>query len=365
MAVTTRSCAFVTVARAGSVHAAAEHLFVSQPSVSAALAALARELDVPLVERHGRGVRLTEAGEAYLPYATQVLGLVDEGREAAHEAVRREGARVRVVAVNTAGEYLLPPLIQAFRRCAPRVEVLLEIGNRRTLLDRLVSHEADIGVGGRAPGREIMGEAFLENELIVVGRTVPDDLGQAVWLLREDGSGTRAATERFLAERGPSPRSCSRSARTGPSSRRSRSGSASLRLAQPSRATARRLARAIRAGDAALRRGTSFTCGRPLRPAVESFRDFLLPGGQASDRKLYSSARIRLFLSGTAQLGSAMFEAACAPTGMLRAGLRAAETEILAAFRITPQPGVPLKAAAAVAAESSTGTWTSVWTETG
>src|SRR3990172_5703291 len=206
MAVThTQLRAFVAVARAGSVHAAAAHLFVSQPSVSAALAALARELDVPLVERHGRGVRLTEAGEAYLPYATQVLGLVDEGREAAHEAVRREGARVRVVAVNTAGEYLLPPLIQAFRGCAPRVEVLLEIGNRRTLHDRLVSHEADIGIGGRAPGREITGAAFLENELIVVGRTVPDDLGQAVWLLREEGSGTRAATERFLAERGLEP----------------------------------------------------------------------------------------------------------------------------------------------------------------
>src|SRR3972149_5691387 len=106
-------------------------------AAAAARAALARELGVPVVERHGRGVRLTAAGEAYLPYATQVLGLVDEGREAAHEAVRREGARVRVVAVNTAGEYLLPPPIHAFRSCAPRVELLLEIGNRRTLLDRL------------------------------------------------------------------------------------------------------------------------------------------------------------------------------------------------------------------------------------
>ncbi len=281
MAVThTQLRAFVAVARAGSVHAAAEHLFVSQPSVSAALAALARELDVPLVERRGRGVRLTEAGEAYLPYATQVLGLVDEGREAAHEAVRREGARVRVVAVNTAGEYLLPPLIQAFRGCASRVEVLLEIGNRRTLLDRLVGHEADIGIGGRAPGREITGEAFLENELIVVGRTVPDDLGQAVWLLREEGSGTRAATERFLAERGLEPAELLTLGSNGAVKQALAIGLGVTLI------SAHAVSRELRAGSLVripapgtpLVRPWYFLHlrGRPLRPAVESFRDFLL-----------------------------------------------------------------------------------------
>lgn len=281
MAVThTQLRAFVAVARAGSVQAAAEHLFVSQPSVSAALAALARELDVPLVERHGRGVRLTEAGEAYLPYATQVLGLVDEGREAAHEAVRREGARVRVVAVNTAGEYLLPPLIQAFRGCAPRVEVLLEIGNRRTLHDRLVSHEADIGVGGRAPGREITGDAFLENELIVVGRTVPDDLGQAVWLLREDGSGTRAATERLLAERGLEPAELLTLGSNGAVKQALAIGLGVTLI------SAHAVSRELRAGSLVCipAPGTPLVRpwyvlhlrGRPLRSAVESFRDFLL-----------------------------------------------------------------------------------------
>lgn len=293
MAVThTQLRAFVAVARAGSVHAAAEHLFVSQPSVSAALAALARELDVPLVERHGRGVRLTEAGEAYLPYATQVLGLVDEGREAAHEAVRREGARVRVVAVNTAGEYLLPPLIQAFRSCAPRVEVLLEIGNRRTLLDRLVGHEADIGVGGRAPGREITGEAFLENELIVVGRTVPDDLGQAVWLLREEGSGTRAATERFLADRGLEPAELLTLGSNGAVKQALAIGLGVTLV------SAHAVSRELRAGSLVRIPAPGTPLVRPwyvlhprerlLRPAVERFRDFLLSqeARQAIDKAL-------------------------------------------------------------------------------
>jgi DNA-binding transcriptional LysR family regulator len=109
MAVTlTQLRAFVAVARHGSVQGAATHLFVSQPSVSAALAALEREVGLDLLERHGRGVRLTVAGRAYLPYAAEVLGLLEQGGRAAHEAEQPAQARIRVAAVNTAGEYVLP-----------------------------------------------------------------------------------------------------------------------------------------------------------------------------------------------------------------------------------------------------------------
>jgi LysR family transcriptional regulator, low CO2-responsive transcriptional regulator len=197
--------AFLAVARSGGVQSAAEQLHVSQPSVSAALGALARELGVQLVEREGRGVRLTEAGAAFEPYAAEVLGLLDQGRQAAIEADGTRKARIRVVAVNTAGEYLLPPLIQAYRREHPGAEILLEIGNRATVFERLTSHRADLGVGGRPPGHELDGSPFLDNELIVVGREIATDLDGATWLLREAGSGTRAATERFLAERGLEP----------------------------------------------------------------------------------------------------------------------------------------------------------------
>lgn len=197
--------AFLAVARAGGVQAAAEQLHVSQPSVSAALSALARELGAELVEREGRGVRLSEAGVAFEPYASQVLGLLNQGREAALEADGERRARIRVISVHTAGEYLLPPLIQAYRELEPGAEILLEIANSETVLERLTSHRADLGIGGSPNVRDIVGEPFLDNELIVVGREVPDDLGKVTWLLREPGSGTRAATERFLAERGLEP----------------------------------------------------------------------------------------------------------------------------------------------------------------
>src|SRR5579859_614836 len=192
--------AFLAVKNTGSVHGAVSHLLVSQPSVSAAVASLGRELGVTLFERHGRGVRLTEPGEAFAPYAAQALGLIEQGRSAALEAAHPETSKVRLAAVNTAGEYLIPPLIRAFRQLHPGISILLEVGNRATVFERLESRRADIGIGGRPPGRALAGHPLTGNELVVVGRDVPADLAAVPWLLREEGSGTRLATERLLAD---------------------------------------------------------------------------------------------------------------------------------------------------------------------
>jgi LysR family transcriptional regulator, low CO2-responsive transcriptional regulator len=201
MAITlTQIRAFLAVKSAGSVHAAAGQLLVSQPSVSAAVASLARELGTALFERHGRGVRLTESGEAFAPYAARVLGLLEQGRNAAREAAHPESSKIRLIAVNTAGEYLVPPLIRAYRQLHPGINILLEVGNRATVFERLESRRADIGIGGRPPGRSLAGYPFLPNELLVVGREMPADLARIPWLLREEGSGTRLATERLLTD---------------------------------------------------------------------------------------------------------------------------------------------------------------------
>jgi DNA-binding transcriptional LysR family regulator len=203
MAITlTQIRAFLAVRSTGSVRAAAGQLLVSQPSVSAAVGSLARELGTALFERHGRGVRLTEAGEAFAPYAAQVLGLLEQGKHAAEEAAHPESSKIRLVAVNTAGEYLVPPIIRAYRQLHPGISILLEVGNRATVIERLESRRADLGIAGRPPGRRLVGYPFLGNELLVVGREVPADLAATPWLLREDGSGTRLATERLLGDLG-------------------------------------------------------------------------------------------------------------------------------------------------------------------
>src|ERR1700733_2051851 len=140
---------FLAGAETGSVRAAAEHLVVTEPAVSSAVAALQKELELALVAKDGRGLRLTAAGEVYAGYARRVLGLLDEARSAA--AGEAGGGLLRVAAVTTAGEQLLPALLAGFRRRYPRIGMVLEVGNRERALRLASDHQVDLVLGGRPP----------------------------------------------------------------------------------------------------------------------------------------------------------------------------------------------------------------------
>ncbi len=236
---------FLAVAETGSVRAAAERLVVTQSAVSSCLAALQKDLGLTLVSKDGRGLRLTGAGEIYAGYVRSVLGLLDEAHTAA--VGETEGGTLRIAAVTTAGEQLLPRLLAAFRRSHPGIGLLLEVGNRERVWSLVAGHEVDLVLGGRppqGPGRPgMVTHALRPNPLIVVCaaaaaarfpgvaaardaptavdaasagtasaaavRGVPEDapgdapqvlswLARQTWLLREHGSGTRATTESFL-----------------------------------------------------------------------------------------------------------------------------------------------------------------------
>jgi DNA-binding transcriptional LysR family regulator len=196
---------FLAVARAGSVRGAAAALVVTEPAVSAAVSALQRDLGVELVTRQGRGIVLTPAGETLARYAAELLGLRDQ-------ALREiRGARVlRLAAVTTAAEHVVPPLLKVFREQAPQVEVSLEVGNREQVFEMLARRQVDVAVGGRPPaGAPITGVPFLEYRLVVVAAAdhPVTDPADETWLLRERGSGTRATVEAFLEEAGIVPRS--------------------------------------------------------------------------------------------------------------------------------------------------------------
>jgi DNA-binding transcriptional LysR family regulator len=224
---------FLAVAETGSVRAAAQDLVVTQAAVSASLAALQKSLGVALLEPDGRGLRLTAAGRAYAGYVRRVLGLLDEAGRAAAAAADPERGELRIAAVTTAAEQILPGLLSGFRTRYPRLGVRLEAGNRdrvRGLLDR---HQVDLVLGGRPePGWDVEVLAERPHQLVVVaapglaasaqeaapasgrpaeaapasGRRGPDGsrllpwLARQAWLLREPGSGTRAATDALLTE---------------------------------------------------------------------------------------------------------------------------------------------------------------------
>ncbi|MBV9050666.1 MAG: LysR family transcriptional regulator [Solirubrobacterales bacterium] len=217
MAVTlTQLSAFLAVVRRGSVTAAAEELVVTQPSVSAAISALERELGAQLTERAGRTLSPSAAGRAYMPYAAEVIGLLERGRRAALEAANPHRSTLRVSAVTTAGEHLAPLLIQAFRARHPGVEVSLDVGNRERVFARLADHSVDVAVTGRVPDEgRLHGEPFADNEIVLI--TAPGDsmarrrwvaareLESRPWLVREPGSGTRMMCEEYLAGQGLEP----------------------------------------------------------------------------------------------------------------------------------------------------------------
>ena len=162
---------------------------MTQPSVSAAVAALERELGVPLTERAGRTLRPTPAGAAYAPYAADVLGLLEQGTRAAREAADRGRRTLRISAVTTAGEFLLPPLIQGFRENFPDLEISLDVGNRADVFQRLADHDVDVAITGRVPedGR-LVGRPFMDNEWVLI--TAPGDaLSKRRWVAMEELAG--------------------------------------------------------------------------------------------------------------------------------------------------------------------------------
>jgi LysR family transcriptional regulator, low CO2-responsive transcriptional regulator len=218
MAITlTQLTAFLAVVRGGSVTAAADELIVTQPSVSSALAALSRELGCELFERAGRGIRLTDAGSAFAPYAEDVLGLLDRGRSAVREAAAVAARRLQIAAVTTAAESFVPGLMRAFSAEHPEVDLTLVVGNREDVLERVLRHAADVAITGKPPGDDrLLAEPLMDNAIVCI--TAPDDavagagpvdaasLSGRAWLLREPGSGTRALNEQFLADQGLDPR---------------------------------------------------------------------------------------------------------------------------------------------------------------
>lgn len=206
---------FVEVATAGSVIEAATNLLVSPPAVSAAVGSIEKELGIQLVERAGRGLVVTPAGVVFARYARQVLALLETAKAATAEAMDPERGQLRVAAVTTAGEHVVPRFLASFRDRHPQAGITLEVGNRDRVWEALETHEADLAVGGRPPGGgRFVTLATRPNVLVLVaaGTGAPSvrdvdvaTLSRSVILLREPGSGTRGTAEELLAELGVDP----------------------------------------------------------------------------------------------------------------------------------------------------------------
>ncbi len=163
--------AFVQVASQKSFSRAAEALFLTQPSVTARIQALERDLGERLFERSGRGVRLTEVGTCFLPHADHVLQALHEGRDAIEALRNLQSGSLILASATTVSTYILPGLLKTFRQRFPRVEVSVRTGRSEQVLQMLLSDEAQVGLVRAVYHQDIETKGLIEDELVLIANS--------------------------------------------------------------------------------------------------------------------------------------------------------------------------------------------------
>lgn len=200
---------FLAVAETGSLSAAARIKNISQPVISIHVRNLEDHFGIALLDRYGRGVKLTEAGELLVQKIRLVLYSVRELNEALEELKGLERGHLRLGASTTPGVYVLPRLLGQFKKQYPGIEMDLQISNTAQV-ERWVSENIlTLGVIGKKPESHFLeATPFLRDELVLITspkhvlskrRSVQmKELANYPFIVREQGSNTRQTYEEAL-----------------------------------------------------------------------------------------------------------------------------------------------------------------------
>jgi molybdate transport repressor ModE-like protein len=207
---TTRLRLLVEVERHGTVSAAARAVGIGQPTASEHLRLLEAAAGQRLVERNGRGSRLTEAGRLLSSRAREALAALQAGEEELGALAGLEAGTIHIGASTTPGVYLLPDTLGCFRRDHPHVDVEVEIASTSEMIERLLAGRVQLAlVGDTEVDERVELTPFLTDEIIGIarpgllpikaGRIKPEVLAEQTLLVREAGSSTRGTAERSLS----------------------------------------------------------------------------------------------------------------------------------------------------------------------
>lgn len=203
---------FEAIARLGSFTRAAEELHLTQPTVSMQIKKLTQTVGLPLFEQVGKRNYLTDAGDAMHAFTRDLLDHFARFEMTLADMKGLKRGRLKLAVVTTA-KYFAPRLLGPFCQLHPGIEVSLKVSNRERVLERLARNEDDLCILGQPPENlDVVAEPFLKNPLVVLapaGHPLAGRknislkrLAEEPFLLREIGSGTRAATERLFTGRG-------------------------------------------------------------------------------------------------------------------------------------------------------------------
>jgi DNA-binding transcriptional LysR family regulator len=199
---------FDAVARNLSFTRASQELHLTQPAVSMQIKQLEHAAGLPLFEQLGKKIFLTEAGHEFSRYASAINTQLDELKQVVDEMRGLQRGRLTIAVASTAN-YFAPRLLATFCQRHGDVTVSLDVTNREQLLKGLVENRTDLVIMGQPPeDMDLVAERFLENPLVVVAppdhqlakkKNIPlQRLLEETFLVREQGSGTRSAVERFF-----------------------------------------------------------------------------------------------------------------------------------------------------------------------
>ena len=208
--------AFVQVAQHRSFSKAAESLFLTQPSVTARIQSLERDLGESLFERNGRGVRLTEMGASFLPYARRALKALQDGRDAIEGMRNLEVGTLKLGCALTVSTYVLPGILKQYCSLYPGVEVSVHTGRSEQVLQMVLNDEVHCALERTVHHPEITTVPLYEDDLVLVaapghrfarsGSATLDEIGRESLILFDKGSSYTALIQTLFRQNGIVPR---------------------------------------------------------------------------------------------------------------------------------------------------------------
>lgn len=206
---------FSVAARHLSFVRASEELFLTQPAISMQIRQLEETVGMPLFDKIGKKMYLTEAGKQIERTAHEVLGAIKNAQDSIAAMAGLRSGIVSVALVSTA-KYFVPKLIALFRQSHPEIELRIAVSNRETLIQLLHNNEIDLAIMGRPPQEmDVASFPLARHPHVVIAspdhplasrrKIKPAELNSETFLIREEGSGTRLAMESFFSEEKVAP----------------------------------------------------------------------------------------------------------------------------------------------------------------
>lgn len=204
---------YVRVVENHNLSRAAEEMNLSQPAVSKQIQSLEERYGVLLLERSGRKLKTTTAGEALYDCAREILKVMEKTDQVMEEIAESCRGRLMLGASTIPGQYVLPQYLKDFKDRFPNVNIVMKIADTEKIFNLVADREVDLGiVGAWMPNRKVDSFKWMEDELVVLvsanhplaarNKVVLKELTTEKWIFREKGSGTRMATEEILISLG-------------------------------------------------------------------------------------------------------------------------------------------------------------------